>query len=180
MSTTVNNNENLRIKSMENQINNLFLAFTRFMKDSMPKFKPNINYPITNLNNDKIEGQTLKKLIHLVDAISNRNCYSAQDVIKNIEAIMSYNNVINPVYLIHGTHEVQLEYLRSILDSTTLLCLRWLYQTGYKLMLCHPNLFLSDIWWRLANTIDSKLKMTRIQLIDEQVYKDFSIPNSLY
>ncbi|KAM9975917.1 hypothetical protein ACTFIR_009758 [Dictyostelium discoideum] len=85
-------------------------------------------------NNDKIEGETLKKLIHrnfrsktlvpiktdyeaanikVVDAISNRNCYSTQDVIKNIEAIMSYNNVINPVYLIHGTHEVQLEYLRS-------------------------------------------------------------------
>ncbi|KAM9954695.1 hypothetical protein ACTFIW_003295 [Dictyostelium discoideum] len=92
-------------------------------------------------NNDKIEGETLKKLIHrnfrsktlvpvktdyeaanikVVDAISNRNCYSAQDVIKNIEAIMSYNNVINPVYLIHGTHEVQLEYLRLILDSNIL------------------------------------------------------------
>ncbi|KAM9957029.1 hypothetical protein ACTFIR_003766 [Dictyostelium discoideum] len=80
-------------------------------------------------NNDKIEGETLKKLIHrnfrsktlvpvktdyeaanikVVDAINNRNCYSAQDLIKNIEAIMSYNNVINPIYLIHGTHEVQL------------------------------------------------------------------------
>ncbi|KAM9975537.1 hypothetical protein ACTFIW_012121 [Dictyostelium discoideum] len=96
-------------------------------------------------NNDKIEGETLKKLIHrnfrsktlvpvktdyeaaniiVVDAISNRNCYSAQDVIKNIEAIMSYNNVINPVYLIHGTHEVQLEYLRSILDSNILALLK--------------------------------------------------------
>ncbi|KAM9975665.1 hypothetical protein ACTFIW_000782 [Dictyostelium discoideum] len=30
---------------------------------------------------------------------------------------MSYNNVINPVYLILGTHEVPLKYLRSILDS---------------------------------------------------------------
>ncbi|KAM9988966.1 hypothetical protein ACTFIY_004990 [Dictyostelium cf. discoideum] len=89
-------------------------------------------------NNDRIEGETLKKLINrnfrsknlvsiktdyeaanikVVDAITNRNCQSAQDVIKNIEAIMSYNNVINPVYLIHGTAEVQLEYLRSILDS---------------------------------------------------------------
>ncbi|KAM9974100.1 hypothetical protein ACTFIR_009442 [Dictyostelium discoideum] len=89
-------------------------------------------------NNDKIEGETLKKLIHrnfrsktlvplktdyeaanikVVDAISNRNCYSAQDVIKNIEAIMGYNNLINPVYLIHDTHEVQLEYLRSILQT---------------------------------------------------------------
>ncbi|KAM9954353.1 hypothetical protein ACTFIW_003894 [Dictyostelium discoideum] len=69
-------------------------------------------------NNDKIEGETLKKLIHrnfryktlvpvkidyeaanikVVDAISDRNCYSSQDVIKNIEAIMSYNNVINPI-----------------------------------------------------------------------------------
>ncbi|KAM9954814.1 hypothetical protein ACTFIW_000917 [Dictyostelium discoideum] len=96
-------------------------------------------------NNDKIEGETLKKLIHrnfrsktlvpvktdyeaakikVVDAISNRNCYSAQYVIKNIEAIMSYNNVINPVYLIHGTHEVQLEYLRSILDSNILALLK--------------------------------------------------------
>ncbi|KAM9974192.1 hypothetical protein ACTFIR_003908 [Dictyostelium discoideum] len=96
-------------------------------------------------NNDKIEGETLKKLIHrnfrsktlvsiktdyeaakikVVDAISNRNCYSAQDVIKNIEAIMSYNNVINPVYLIHGTHEFQLEYLRSILDSNILALLK--------------------------------------------------------
>ncbi|KAM9975644.1 hypothetical protein ACTFIW_005517 [Dictyostelium discoideum] len=55
----------------------------------------------------------------VVNVISNRNCYSAQDVIKNIEAIMSYNNVINPVYLIHGTHEVQLEYLRSILDKVS-------------------------------------------------------------
>ncbi|KAM9974095.1 hypothetical protein ACTFIR_009437 [Dictyostelium discoideum] len=62
--------------------------------------------------------------IKVVDAISNRNCYSAQDVIKNIEAIMSYNNVINPVYLIHGTHEVQLEYLRSILDSNILALLK--------------------------------------------------------
>ncbi|KAM9995170.1 hypothetical protein ACTFIY_001359 [Dictyostelium cf. discoideum] len=89
-------------------------------------------------NNDRIEGETLKKLINrnfrsktlvsiktdyeaanikVVDAITNRNCQSAQDVIKNIEAIMSYNNVINPVYLIHGTAEVQLEYLRSILDT---------------------------------------------------------------
>ncbi|KAM9954688.1 hypothetical protein ACTFIW_003288 [Dictyostelium discoideum] len=96
-------------------------------------------------NNDKIEGETLKKLIHrnfrsktlvpvktdyeaanikVVDAISNRNCYSAQDVIKNIEAIMSYNNVINPVYLIRGTHEVQLEYLRSIFDSNILALLK--------------------------------------------------------
>ncbi|KAM9952516.1 hypothetical protein ACTFIR_007570 [Dictyostelium discoideum] len=33
---------------------------------------------------------------------------------------MSYNNLINPVYLIHDTHEVQLEYLRSILDSNIL------------------------------------------------------------
>ncbi|KAM9975324.1 hypothetical protein ACTFIW_010352 [Dictyostelium discoideum] len=44
--------------------------------------------------------------IKVVNVISNRNCYSAQYVIKNIEAIMSYNNVINQVYLIHGTHEV--------------------------------------------------------------------------
>ncbi|KAM9974168.1 hypothetical protein ACTFIR_003884 [Dictyostelium discoideum] len=76
-------------------------------------------------DNDKIEGETLKKLIHhnfrsktlvpvktdyeadnikVVCAISNLNYYSAQDVIKNIESIMNYNNVINPVYLIHGTH----------------------------------------------------------------------------
>ncbi|KAM9954975.1 hypothetical protein ACTFIW_000805 [Dictyostelium discoideum] len=96
-------------------------------------------------NNDKIEGETLKKLVHrnfrsktlvpvktdyeaanikVVDVISNRNCYSAQDVIKNIEAIMSYTNVINQVYLIHGTHEVQLEYLRSILDSNILALLK--------------------------------------------------------
>ncbi|KAM9974329.1 hypothetical protein ACTFIR_012850 [Dictyostelium discoideum] len=54
--------------------------------------------------------------IKLGNAISNRNCYSVQDVIKNYETIMSYNNVINPVYLIHGTYEIQLEYLRSILD----------------------------------------------------------------
>ncbi|KAM9981116.1 hypothetical protein ACTFIY_003431 [Dictyostelium cf. discoideum] len=96
-------------------------------------------------NNDRIEGETLKKLINrnfrsknlvsiktdyeaanikVVDAITNRNCQSAQDVIKNIEAIMSYNNVINPVYLIHGTAEVQLEYLRSILDSNILALLK--------------------------------------------------------
>ncbi|KAM9988925.1 hypothetical protein ACTFIY_004987 [Dictyostelium cf. discoideum] len=62
--------------------------------------------------------------IKVVDAITNRNCQSAQDVIKNIEAIMSYNNVINPVYLIHGTAEVQLEYLRSILDSNILALLK--------------------------------------------------------
>ncbi|KAM9983570.1 hypothetical protein ACTFIY_000292 [Dictyostelium cf. discoideum] len=96
-------------------------------------------------NNDRIEGETLKKLINrnfrsktlvsiktdyeaanikVVDDITNRNCQSAQDVIKNIEAIMSYNNVINPVYLIHGTAEVQLEYLRSILDSNILALLK--------------------------------------------------------
>ncbi|KAM9955409.1 hypothetical protein ACTFIR_011847 [Dictyostelium discoideum] len=79
-------------------------------------------------NNDKIEGPIKTDYeaanIKVVDAISNRNCYSAQDVIKNIEAIMSYNNVINPVYLIHGTHEVQLEYLRSILDSNILALLK--------------------------------------------------------
>lgn len=96
-------------------------------------------------NNDKIEGETLKKLIHrnfrsktlvpfktdyeaantkVVEAINHRNCYSAQDVIKNIEAIMSYHNVINPVYLIHGTAEVQLEYLRSILDNNILALLK--------------------------------------------------------
>ncbi|KAM9955127.1 hypothetical protein ACTFIW_008791 [Dictyostelium discoideum] len=96
-------------------------------------------------NNDKIEGETLKKLIHrnfrfktlvtvktdyeaanikVVDAISNRNCYSAQDVIKNIEAIMSYISVINRVYLIHSTHEVQFEYLRSILDINILALLK--------------------------------------------------------
>ncbi|KAM9981383.1 hypothetical protein ACTFIY_003700 [Dictyostelium cf. discoideum] len=61
--------------------------------------------------------------IKVVDAITNRNCQSAQDVIKNIEAIMSYNNVINPVYL-HGTSEVQLEYIRSILDSNILALLK--------------------------------------------------------
>ncbi|KAM9955056.1 hypothetical protein ACTFIW_008720 [Dictyostelium discoideum] len=54
-------------------------------------------------NNDKIECETLKKLIH-------RN-------FRSDFAITSYNNIINPVYLVHGTHEVQLEYLRSILDS---------------------------------------------------------------
>ncbi|KAM9979656.1 hypothetical protein ACTFIY_008903 [Dictyostelium cf. discoideum] len=96
-------------------------------------------------NNDRIEGETLKKLINrnfrsrtlvsiktgyeaanikVVDAITNRNCQSAQDVIKNIEAIMSYNNVINPVYLIHCTAEVQLEYLRSINDSNILALLK--------------------------------------------------------
>ncbi|KAM9948594.1 hypothetical protein ACTFIT_009792 [Dictyostelium discoideum] len=96
-------------------------------------------------NNDKIEGETLKKLIHrnfrsknlvpfktdyeaantkVVEAINHRNCYSAQDVIKNIEAIMSYHNIINPVYLIHGTAEVQLEYLRSILDNNILALLK--------------------------------------------------------
>ncbi|KAM9957028.1 hypothetical protein ACTFIR_003765 [Dictyostelium discoideum] len=46
-------------------------------------------------NNNKIEGETLRKLIHL-----------------------------NPVYLIHGTHEVQSEYLRSILDSNILALLK--------------------------------------------------------
>ncbi|KAM9975666.1 hypothetical protein ACTFIW_000783 [Dictyostelium discoideum] len=60
-------------------------------------------------NNDKIEGETLKKSktlvpvktdyeaanIKVVDAFCNHNYYSAQYVIKNIEAIMSYNNVIN-------------------------------------------------------------------------------------
>ncbi|EAL60400.1 hypothetical protein DDB_G0294144, partial [Dictyostelium discoideum AX4] len=60
----------------------------------------------------------------VVEAINHRNCYSAQDVIKNIEAIMSYHNVINPVYLIHGTAEVQLEYLRSILDNNILALLK--------------------------------------------------------
>ncbi|KAM9974321.1 hypothetical protein ACTFIR_012842 [Dictyostelium discoideum] len=38
--------------------------------------------------------------IKVVNSISNRNWYSVQDVIKNYETIMSYNNVINPVYLI--------------------------------------------------------------------------------
>ncbi|KAM9954299.1 hypothetical protein ACTFIW_003840 [Dictyostelium discoideum] len=54
-------------------------------------------------NNDKIECETLKKLIH--------------HNFRSDFAITSYNNIINPVYLFHGTHEVQLEYLRSILDS---------------------------------------------------------------
>ncbi|KAM9960513.1 hypothetical protein ACTFIW_009655 [Dictyostelium discoideum] len=49
--------------------------------------------------------------IKVVDAISNPHH-------------ASYNNVINPVYLIHGTHEVQLEYLRSILDSNILALLK--------------------------------------------------------
>ncbi|KAM9974320.1 hypothetical protein ACTFIR_012841 [Dictyostelium discoideum] len=46
--------------------------------------------------NDKIEGETLKKLIHLADAISNRNCYSDQDVIKNRShyELQQYNNVL--------------------------------------------------------------------------------------
>ncbi|KAM9957347.1 hypothetical protein ACTFIR_011886 [Dictyostelium discoideum] len=51
----------LRIKSMENQINNLFLAFTRFMKDSMPKFQPIINYPITNLVSLLVEEECILK-----------------------------------------------------------------------------------------------------------------------
>ncbi|KAM9979598.1 hypothetical protein ACTFIY_008890 [Dictyostelium cf. discoideum] len=37
--------------------------------------------------------------IKVVDAITNRNCQSAQDVIKNIEAIMSYNNMVVPAWL---------------------------------------------------------------------------------
>ncbi|KAM9974176.1 hypothetical protein ACTFIR_003892 [Dictyostelium discoideum] len=112
-------------------------------KELLQLLQPTHNESVKN--NDKIEGETLKKLIHrnfrsktlvsiktdyeaakikVVDVISNRNCYSAQDVIKNIETIMSYNNVINPVYLIHGTHEFQLEYLRSILDSNILALLK--------------------------------------------------------
>ncbi|KAM9950944.1 hypothetical protein ACTFIT_007044 [Dictyostelium discoideum] len=87
-------------------------------------------------NNDKIEGETLEETLvpfktdyeaantKVVEAINHRNCYSAQDVIKKIEAIMSYHNVINPVYLIHGTAEVQLEYLRSILDNNILALLK--------------------------------------------------------
>ncbi|KAM9992176.1 hypothetical protein ACTFIZ_012860 [Dictyostelium cf. discoideum] len=75
-------------------------------------------------NNDKIEGETLNKVIarnfrskttvpvktdyedtntKMIEAYCNRNCNSVQDSIKNIEAIMSYSNVINPVYLIHGS-----------------------------------------------------------------------------
>ncbi|KAM9946663.1 hypothetical protein ACTFIT_004982 [Dictyostelium discoideum] len=37
---------------------------------------------------------------------------------------MSYNNVINPMYLIHGTADVQLDYLRSILDNNILALLK--------------------------------------------------------
>ncbi|KAM9982652.1 hypothetical protein ACTFIZ_007186 [Dictyostelium cf. discoideum] len=96
-------------------------------------------------NNDKIEGETLNKLIarnfrskttvpvktdyettntKMIEAYCNRNCNSVQDSIKNIEAIMSFSNVINPVYLIHGTAEVQLQYLRSILDNTIISLLK--------------------------------------------------------
>ncbi|KAM9994345.1 hypothetical protein ACTFIZ_007562 [Dictyostelium cf. discoideum] len=93
----------------------------------------------------KIEGETLNKLItrnfrskttvsvktdyeatniKVIEAYYNRNCNYLQDSIKNIEAIMSYSNVINPVYLIHGTAEVQLQYLRSILDNTIISLLK--------------------------------------------------------
>ncbi|KAM9985629.1 hypothetical protein ACTFIZ_000223 [Dictyostelium cf. discoideum] len=96
-------------------------------------------------NNDKIEGETLNKLItrnfrskttvpvktdyeatntKMIEAYYNRNCNSVQDSIKNIEAIMSYSNVINPVYLIHGTAEVQFQYLISILDNTIISLLK--------------------------------------------------------
>ncbi|KAM9994362.1 hypothetical protein ACTFIZ_007595 [Dictyostelium cf. discoideum] len=92
-----------------------------------------------------IEGETLNKLIarnirskttvpvktdyeatntKMIEAYCNRNCNSVQDSIKNIEAIMSFSNVINPVYLIHGTAEVQLQYLRSILDNTIISLLK--------------------------------------------------------
>ncbi|KAM9957042.1 hypothetical protein ACTFIR_003779 [Dictyostelium discoideum] len=60
-------------------------------------------------NNDKIEYKTLKKLIH---------------------SIMSYNYVINPVYLIHGTHDVQ---LRSILDSNILDLLKMVFPDWLKI-----------------------------------------------
>ncbi|KAM9992183.1 hypothetical protein ACTFIZ_012867 [Dictyostelium cf. discoideum] len=96
-------------------------------------------------NNDKIEGETLNKLFarnfrskttvpvktdyedtntKMIEAYCNRNCNSVQDSIKNIEAIMSYSNVINPVYLIHGTADVQLQYLISILDNTIISLLK--------------------------------------------------------
>ncbi|KAM9966485.1 hypothetical protein ACTFIR_006701 [Dictyostelium discoideum] len=82
-------------------------------------------------NNDKIEGETLKKLIHRnfrsKTLVPIKTDYEAANI-KVVDAIsnpiMSYNNVINPVYLIHGTHEVQLEYLRSILDSNILALLK--------------------------------------------------------
>ncbi|KAM9994410.1 hypothetical protein ACTFIZ_007567 [Dictyostelium cf. discoideum] len=60
----------------------------------------------------------------MIEAYCNRNCNSVQDSIKNIEAIMSYSNVINPVYLIYVTAEVQLQYLRSILDNTIISLLK--------------------------------------------------------
>ncbi|EAL68564.1 hypothetical protein DDB_G0277781 [Dictyostelium discoideum AX4] len=71
--------------------------------------QPTHNESVKNIE----EGGALKKLIHrnfisktlvpfktdyeaantkVVEAINHRNCYSAQDVIKNIEAIMSYHN----------------------------------------------------------------------------------------
>ncbi|KAM9997195.1 hypothetical protein ACTFIZ_007969 [Dictyostelium cf. discoideum] len=54
-------------------------------------------------NNDKIEGETLNKLITLT---------------LDPKPLFHYSNVINRVYLIHGTAEVQLQYLISMLDNT--------------------------------------------------------------
>ncbi|KAM9978247.1 hypothetical protein ACTFIY_012019 [Dictyostelium cf. discoideum] len=49
---------------------------------------------------------------------------------------MSYNNLINPVYLIYGTAEVQLEYLRSILDSNILALLKMVLNTQTDITEC--------------------------------------------
>ncbi|KAM9978776.1 hypothetical protein ACTFIY_012524 [Dictyostelium cf. discoideum] len=82
-------------------------------------------------NNDRIEGETLKKLINRnfrsKTPVSIKTDYEAANI-KVVDAITNqpkiHNNVINPVYLIHGTAEVQLEYLRSILDSNILALLK--------------------------------------------------------
>ncbi|KAM9954221.1 hypothetical protein ACTFIW_003762 [Dictyostelium discoideum] len=70
---------------------------------------------------------------------------------------MSNNNVINPVYPIHGTHEVQLEYLRSILDSNILSLLKMVV----------PDWLQTDV----AIKLNTQTDITELQKVSKVVLK---------
>ncbi|KAM9982219.1 hypothetical protein ACTFIZ_006730 [Dictyostelium cf. discoideum] len=71
---------------------------------------------------------------------------------------MSFSNVINPVYLIHGTAEVQLQYLRSILDNTIISLLKMVV----------PDWLQTDKWKQI-NILNGLQKLYKYRSLIEKV-----------
>ncbi|KAM9975482.1 hypothetical protein ACTFIW_012066 [Dictyostelium discoideum] len=129
MSTTVNNNDasssstsnngesfDLRMKSMEDQINNLSLAFTRFMKEPIDdESSNNVDVPTDYQLSDTLLGQ-YKHMVNNQGLLVEEECILKKDEISELNKVFNFPSNFQVNVAPFGTPDSSSPVLRMLRD----------------------------------------------------------------